>query len=193
MEQLGKWHKIIPITWACPMFPLANFTVALVGTSIENFDIKFVTATSAPPYLWNKYSRDCIKFWRRGDQQSSLKHLDVNIHKICIILRVEEFQEMVHFIIIYWFNQSDVWILNILRVKLNWNLLRVNLNITIIHVIMIKSPHDSLNNRAVVGRRGPGFEVSFWRLAVSLSWWLIWFFAMTVIEPIHLSSKTWWE
>ena len=31
MGKLGKGHKIIPITWACPMFPLVNFTVAFVG------------------------------------------------------------------------------------------------------------------------------------------------------------------
>ena len=35
IEQLGKRHKIIPIPWACPVFPLANFTVSLVGTNIE--------------------------------------------------------------------------------------------------------------------------------------------------------------
>ena len=53
MEQLGKRHKIIPIPWACPVFPLANFTVALVETNIEKCNMQFVTATFAPPYLWN--------------------------------------------------------------------------------------------------------------------------------------------
>ena len=44
-------HKIIPIPLACPVFPLANFTVALVGTNIEKCDMQFVTATFTPPYL----------------------------------------------------------------------------------------------------------------------------------------------
>ena len=50
MEQLGKRHKI-PITWACTMFPLDIFTVALVRTNIGKRDMKFVTATFAPIYL----------------------------------------------------------------------------------------------------------------------------------------------
>ena len=32
-----------------------------------------------------KHSRDCIKFWRRGDHQSILDHLEVNIHKVLIM------------------------------------------------------------------------------------------------------------
>ena len=48
MEQLGKRHKIIPIPWVCPMFPLASFSVALVGTNIEKCDIQFVTVTLSP-------------------------------------------------------------------------------------------------------------------------------------------------
>ena len=48
IEQLGKRHKIIPIPWACPMFPSANFTVALVGTNIGKYDMQSVTATFAP-------------------------------------------------------------------------------------------------------------------------------------------------
>ena len=51
MEQLGRQHKIIPIPWACHMFPLSSFTVALVGTNIEKCDMKFVTVTFTPPYL----------------------------------------------------------------------------------------------------------------------------------------------
>ena len=45
MEQLGNKHKIIPITWECPVFPLSSFTTALVGTNIENCDMQFLTAT----------------------------------------------------------------------------------------------------------------------------------------------------
>ena len=48
MEHIGKRHKIIPIPWACLVFPLASFTVDLVGTNIEKCDMKFVTATFAP-------------------------------------------------------------------------------------------------------------------------------------------------
>ena len=51
MEQLGNQHKIIPIPWACPVFKLASFTVALVGTNIEKCDMKFVTETFSPTYL----------------------------------------------------------------------------------------------------------------------------------------------
>ena len=53
MEKLVKQHTIIPITWACPMFTLANLTVALVGTNIEKWDMQFVTETFAPPYFKN--------------------------------------------------------------------------------------------------------------------------------------------
>ena len=51
MEQLGKRHKIIPINWACPVFPLAIFKVELVGTNIDKCDMQFVTAKFSPPYL----------------------------------------------------------------------------------------------------------------------------------------------
>ena len=51
MLQLGKRRKIILIPWVCPVFPLASFTVALVGENIENCDMQFVTAKFAPPYL----------------------------------------------------------------------------------------------------------------------------------------------
>ena len=34
IEQLGKRHKIIPIPWACTVFPLSNFKMALVGKNI---------------------------------------------------------------------------------------------------------------------------------------------------------------
>ena len=53
MEQLLKLHKIIPITWEFPVFPLANSTVSLVGKNIEKCDIQFVTTTFAPSYLQN--------------------------------------------------------------------------------------------------------------------------------------------
>ena len=51
MGQVVKLHKIIPILWACPMFPFANFALDLVCMNIEKFDMKFVTAAFAPPYL----------------------------------------------------------------------------------------------------------------------------------------------
>ena len=49
MEQLVNQHKKTSITWACPVFPLASFTVPLVGTNIEKCDIQFATATFDPP------------------------------------------------------------------------------------------------------------------------------------------------
>ena len=51
LEPLVKMHKIIPIPWACHMFPLASFTVALVEPNIEKCDMRFVTVTLSPPYL----------------------------------------------------------------------------------------------------------------------------------------------
>ena len=53
MEQLVKQNKIIPITWSCPMFPLSNFIVYLVGKNMEKCDMKFVTEILDPPYLLN--------------------------------------------------------------------------------------------------------------------------------------------
>ena len=38
-----------------------------------------------------RHSRYCIKFWRRGDHQSILKHLEVNIQKIFIMIWKEAF------------------------------------------------------------------------------------------------------
>ena len=98
-----------------------------------------------------QHSRDYIKFWRRGDQQSSLKHLEVNIQNLIFILWVEEFLDMVHFIIINWFDRSGFWIWNRFIVRFNWKLLRLNLNITIINGMMIKYPHDSWNHRIFWG------------------------------------------
>ena len=51
MCQLVKQHKIIPITWACPVCPLANVILALVGENIEKCDMQFVTLKFSPPYL----------------------------------------------------------------------------------------------------------------------------------------------
>ena len=100
---------------------------------------------------------------------------------------------MIHFIIINLFYWSGVWILNISRVRFNWKFWRVNLNITIINGMMIKSSHDSWNNRAGFGRGGPIFEVKWWKLAVTLSWYLSWLFTSKGVEWINISSKTWWE
>ena len=59
--------------------------------------------------------------------------------------------------------------------------------------MMIKYPHDSENHRPVFRSRGPGFEVSWWRLAVTLYWWLSWFIATKGVAFFHISFKTWWE
>ena len=193
MEQLGKRHKTIPITWEYNVFTLASFTVALVGKNIEKCDMQFLTETFSTTSLMKQQSRDCIQFWMRGNHQSSLKHLEFNTHKIIIILWVESLQDMPHFTIINWFNRSGVWIWNIFRVKFNWKLWRVSLNITIINGMMIKSLRDSWKHRTCFGSRGYVFEVIFWRLAVPLYWWLSWFLTMKGVEFINLSSKTWWE
>ena len=62
MEQLGKRDKIIPIPWACPVFPLASFTLALVGTNIEKRDMKFVTEKFSPPSLRNNKVDTVFKY-----------------------------------------------------------------------------------------------------------------------------------
>ena len=106
---------------------------------------------------------------------------------------MEEFQEMIHFIIINWFNWSGVWIYNWVIFRLNWNVWSWNFNITIIYGTMIKFPYDSWNQMVGSGRRGPGFEVSCQRLAVPFSWCFFWLVTMECIELIHISTNTWWE
>ena len=54
---------------------------------------------------------------------------------------------------------------------------------------MIKSPCDSKNHRTGFGRRGPGFEVNYWRLAITLSWWINWFITTKGIGLVHIYSK----
>ena len=100
---------------------------------------------------------------------------------------------MAHFITINWFNWIGVLIWNRFRVRLNWKIWRVKININIIKGMMIKYPHDSWNHRSGVGRRGSGFEVILWRLNVTLSWSLIYLLSMKGFELIHLSSKIWWK
>ena len=51
MGQFGKRHKIMPIPWACPVFLLANFTLAWFKTNIEIYDIQFLGPTLDNPYL----------------------------------------------------------------------------------------------------------------------------------------------
>ena len=53
MGQLGKTNKIIPIPWACPVLPLSNLKLTLVGTNMEKCDMQFVTETLSPKYLLN--------------------------------------------------------------------------------------------------------------------------------------------
>ena len=106
---------------------------------------------------------------------------------------MKESHEMVHLTITNWFNRSGVWTWNIFGVIFKWKIWRVNINITIINCMMNKSPHDIWNHRTGFGRRGPGFEVRFWRLDVSLSWWISWFITMKSVELVHIYSKNWWE
>ena len=133
------------------------------------------------------------KIWRRGDQQSRLKHLDVNIKKILVMFWVEVLQDMVHFVIVNWFNQSYIHIWNRFIGKFNCKLLRVDLNITIINCVMIKSLHYIWNHRAGVGRRYTGFEGSCWGFSLSHTLGFMWVLAMNYIELVHLSYKTWLE
>ena len=58
---------------------------------------------------------------------------------------------------------------------------------------MIKSTHDILNHRTGFGGRYPGFEVIWQRLAVSLSWWISWFFNTKGVALIHIYYNNWWE
>ena len=138
-------------------------------------------------------SRDCTIFWITGYHYSKLNHLKVKILNIIIMFWMEEFQDMVHSIIIYWFDRSGVYICNRFRVRFKRKLLRVKLNITIINGMVIKSHHDSWNHRNSFGRRGTGFEVRFWRLDVPLSWWLSWFITIKGVELVRISSNNWWE
>ena len=58
---------------------------------------------------------------------------------------------MVHLIIFNWFNWSGVWIWNWFRIKFNWKLWRVNLNITIIIGMTINPPIISETTGLVLG------------------------------------------
>ena len=100
---------------------------------------------------------------------------------------------MVHFTIINWYNWIGVCIQSIFRDIFNWKIWKVNLKITIINGMIIKSPRDSWNHRTGFGRRVSVFEVSWWSLAVKLTWRLIYFFIMKGFGPIHLYSNNWWE
>ena len=115
-----------------------------------------------------QHSSNCIKCWRRGKHQSSLKHLEFNIQKIFTMFWMEEFQEMILFIIINWFNRSGVWIWNWFIVRLNWKIWSGKINTAIINGNMIKSPHDIYNHRVGFVMGCPRFEVNFWRLDVTL-------------------------
>ena len=50
MGNLGKQHIITSITWECHVFLLLDFTVALVGTNIYNYDMQLVTPIFDPTY-----------------------------------------------------------------------------------------------------------------------------------------------
>ena len=100
---------------------------------------------------------------------------------------------MVYLIILNWFDWSGVRIWNRFIVIFKWKLWRVNLNITIINGIMIKSPHDSWNNMTGLRRRVTRFEANFRSLAFPLSWYFSWFITMKDVELVHLSSGTWWD
>ena len=48
MGQLVKLHKQTKINWACPVFTLANFKLALVRTNIEKYNIQLVNTIFSP-------------------------------------------------------------------------------------------------------------------------------------------------
>ena len=106
---------------------------------------------------------------------------------------MEEFQELVHFIIIYWSDCSGILIWNRVRGIFKSIFWKVNHNITIINDMMIKSPRDIRNHRTGFRRGGPAFEVSFPRLAGPLSWWLSCFIYMKGVELVHIYYNNWWE
>ena len=112
---------------------------------------------------------------------------------IIVIILVEEFKEMLHFIIINWFNHSGVQIWNRFRGRFKWIVLRMNLNITIINGTMIKSTHDNRKHRTRFERRCMVFEVNCYKLAIPLSWFISWFITMKGVELFNIYSKTWWE
>ena len=120
-------------------------------------------------------SRYCIKFSKKINHQSRLKHMNINIQKIINMSWVEYFQEMFHFIIINWFDRSIICIWNRFRVRLIWKIWRVKFNISIINI-----------HRTGFEMKGPGFEVRCWMLAVPLYWYISWFVTMKGFEVIHL-------
>ena len=119
-----------------------------------------------------QHIRYCINFWGRSNQYLGLNHMEVKIQKINIMIWVEEFQDLVHFTIITWFNWSGLRIWNQVICILKWIIWRLKLKITITNGIMMKYPRDSQKHRTGFRRRDPGFEVKFWRVDFPLSWWI---------------------
>ena len=97
-------------------------------------------------------SRVCVNFWVKSNHYSNLKHPKVNIQKIIIImLWVEYFQELVHFIIIKWFGRSGLLMCNRVRSILKCKLWRVKLNITTINDTIINFPMKSKTTGLILG------------------------------------------
>ena len=140
-----------------------------------------------------QHSWDCIYFWGVSYHYSSLKHLDMIIQNIIIIIWVKWLKDMFHFIIIDCFDWGVIWVWKRVRGVFQWIILIINLYITIINIIMIESPHDNQNHGNGIGIRYAWFEVNCWRLAAPLSWWFSFFVIMNFIEFVHLSHKTDWE
>ena len=100
---------------------------------------------------------------------------------------------MVYFIIINSIDWSGIRIWNRLRGILKRIILRLNPNITIINGMVIESSHNIRNHRTGFVRRSTWFEVNFWRLAVTISWWLSCLITMKCVELVHISHKYGWE
>ena len=88
MVKLVKRRKIIPIPWACPVFPVANFTLDLVGINTKNREIIFLLQH----WLLNIYETTLLilhKFLRKKrplvrPEASGYKH-----PKVIIMLQVK--------------------------------------------------------------------------------------------------------
>ena len=106
---------------------ISQFHSGIVGTNIDKFYMQICDCNILSSVFMKQHSRYCIKIWRRDDYKSILKHMEFNIQKIFIVFWMEEFQEMIHFIIINWFNRSGVWIWNWFIVRLNWKIWSVDL------------------------------------------------------------------
>ena len=65
---------------------ISQFHSVLVWDKHRNLWHEICYCKIQPSIIMKQHSRDCIKFWSGGDHHSSLKHLEVNIYNITIML-----------------------------------------------------------------------------------------------------------